>query len=59
MKWYEKKIANKMRVQIVVDEKKVKQYLQDTDWYVVRKTETGKDVPQEVIDTRAMCRELI
>lgn len=31
-------------------------YLADTDWYVVRKAETGKEIPQEVLDKRAAAR---
>ena len=35
------------------------QYLKDTDWYVARKAETGKDIPQDVLDARAVARDFI
>ena len=31
-------------------------YLANTDWYVVRKTETGKAIPQEILVARADAR---
>jgi hypothetical protein len=31
-------------------------YLQETDYYIVRFMETGKEVPQEVLDKRAEAR---
>ena len=34
-------------------------YLNDTDWYVTRLTETGVEIPQEVLVKRAECRELL
>ena len=34
-------------------------YLAETDWYVVRKFETGKAIPQEVLVKRAEAREAI
>ena len=34
-------------------------YLAETDWYVVRKAETGKEIPQEVLDKRAAAREAV
>ena len=33
-----------------------KQYLKDTDWYVARKSETGKDIPSDVLTKRAQAR---
>ena len=33
-----------------------KQYLQQTDWYVVRKTETGMAIPDNVLALRAQAR---
>ena len=32
------------------------QYLRDTDWYVLRKIDTGEVIPEEVITKRAECR---
>lgn len=31
-------------------------YLNSTDWYVARKQETGKEIPQDVLDKRAEAR---
>ena len=33
-----------------------RQYLSDTDWYIVRQTETGVAVPDEVVTLRAEAR---
>lgn len=33
-----------------------KQYLKDTDWYVTRKAETGKAVPEDILTKRAQAR---
>ena len=32
-------------------------YLRDTDWYVIRKMETGKNIPKEVTELREKARE--
>ncbi len=34
-------------------------YLRMTDWYYIRKAETGEEVPSEVIAKRAEVREFI
>lgn len=34
-------------------------YLESTDWYVVRRAETGDEIPQEVLDNRAAARASI
>lgn len=31
-------------------------YLASTDWYVVRKAETGKEIPEEILKLRAEAR---
>lgn len=36
--------------------KKSKAYLAETDWYVVRKVETGVEIPQQILDARAEAR---
>ena len=57
--------AQAQRVQEVQEfELKAKQqeaqaYLDSTDWYVTRKSETGVAIPQEVLTKRAECRELL
>jgi len=38
---------------------KAKQYLSDTDWYITRRAETGKEIPQEVITKRNDARKLL
>ena len=50
--------------QIAVDDQdrisvEAKRYLDDTDWYIVRKYETDKDIPQEILEKRAEYREQI
>ena len=35
------------------------QYLTETDWYVVRKFETGKAVPQEILIKRQEARDAV
>lgn len=35
------------------------QYLKNTDWYVIRAKEIGKDVPAEVLTERQRCRDEI
>lgn len=34
-------------------------YLASTDWYVIRKQETGVDIPQDVLEQRAAARAAI
>ena len=34
-------------------------YLNSTDWYVIRQTETGVAAPEDVLTKRAECRELL
>ena len=35
------------------------EYLRKTDWYVIRKAENGKAIPEEVLEKREKCREII
>ena len=32
------------------------QYLNQTDWYVVRKSETGKEIPADILEARQKAR---
>ena len=34
-----------------------RQFLNSTDWYVTRMQETGKPIPQDILDQRAAARE--
>jgi hypothetical protein len=34
-------------------------YLNSTDWYIIRQTETGVAIPDDVLAKRAVCRELL
>lgn len=34
-------------------------YLDSTDWYIVRKAETGRAVPQEILDERESARQRV
>lgn len=36
-----------------------RKYLASTDWYVIRKEETGTAIPQEILDARASARASI
>lgn len=38
---------------------KMEKYLSETDWYVSRKAETNKAIPEEVVNTRTEYREKI
>lgn len=38
---------------------KSRQYLSETDWYVIRKQETGKEVPAEIVQFRQEARNKI
>jgi hypothetical protein len=35
------------------------QYLADTDWMIVRRSETGAEIPQEVLEKRVAARAAI
>lgn len=37
----------------------MEKYLTDTDWYVSRKAETDKAIPEDVVETRSSYREKI
>lgn len=39
--------------------KDAQKYLDDTDWYVVRKLDTGVDIPAQVTAKRQECRDVI
>jgi len=43
----------------VVQNRKNRQFLDQTDWYVVRKAETGIPIPQDILDLRAQARAAI
>ena len=51
----------KMELKRIDDDEKAKndlqQYLKDTDWYVLRFFETGKDIPPEVAKQRQKARD--
>jgi hypothetical protein len=64
MEWYEKVEVrgggNKPTThRKVIDRKVVQDYLDNTDWYIVRKMEKGIDVPEEVVEKREFCRGLL
>lgn len=53
-------------VKLTLEQKKVliqiaelKNYLYETDWYVTRKLETGKEIPEDVLNKRKEVREEI
>ena len=51
-------LISQQRVDVDLIEKD-EQYLKDTDWYVIRAKEIGKDVPTEVLTERQKCRDEI
>ena len=58
----EEKVAAHLISQHQVDAnliEKDEQYLKNTDWYVIRAKEVGKDVPSEVLTERQRCRDEI
>lgn len=51
---------------VVTDEQRVaaqlrnaRAYLAETDWYITRMAETGKEIPPDVLALRAAARELL
>lgn len=55
---------NDFEAQKVVEEKRknlarYEEYLRQTDWYETRKSQTGKPVPEDVLDDRQIAREQI
>jgi len=50
----------KTEEQILLEQQaEARQYLDDTDWYIIRRTETSVEVPAEVLDKRAYARSII
>ena len=47
------------RVEKIAEVLKSKAYLADTDWYFIRKLDTGASIPEDVITKRAEAREFI
>lgn len=45
--------------QIALNKEQVYSQLQETDWYVVRMMETGKPIPQEILDQREQLRNSV
>ena len=55
-------IEDYVPTQEVLDKRAIKemtQYLYDTDWYVIRKQENGKDIPEEILAKREDYRNKI
>ena len=57
VKTKEDKVEEELESQRLAKELEYKKYLTDTDWYYTRKTETGKDVPADVLAKRIEYRE--
>ena len=45
--------------QVYFENHKARQYLADTDWYVTRKAETGKAIPDDILTKRQEAREKV
>lgn len=52
----EQRKAEQISAQVNVE---ARQYLLDTDWYVIRWQETGEPIPVEVTEARAIARQRI
>jgi len=55
-------IANKPLTDEQIQEQKnneARQYLDSTDWYIIRHQENGKAIPQEILDAREEARNSI
>ena len=44
---------------IAAQKREARAYLADTDWYVTRMAETGREIPPDVLAQRAAARELL
>lgn len=51
--------ADKVEAEQQVLKNEAQAYLDNTDWYVVRKSETGVEIPEDVLTKRAECREVL
>jgi len=47
---------NEIKQYMIID---LKKYLSNTDWYVTRKIETGKEIPEDILNQRNEAREEI
>ena len=45
--------------QINIQNYQARKYLADTDWYVTRKAETGKAIPDDIVTKRQEAREKV
>jgi len=52
----EEEIANNL---VAGDNIQARQYLVETDWYVTRKAETGKAIPDDILTKREEAREKV
>lgn len=43
----------------VIENRRNRQFLQQTDWYVVRQVETGVPIPPDILELRAQARAAI
>lgn len=60
--WYVEGFAPTQKPQEVINEeiiKKDQEFLNETDWYVIRYAENGKTVPENIIQERERCRKEI
>ena len=47
------------REQLIVNNTSARAYLNETDWYIARYTETGKEIPPVITEARTNARESI
>ena len=46
-------------VELKKSQSEAKKYLDDTDWYIIRKMDSGVDVPSEIQSQRQAAREVL
>lgn len=51
--------AEKMRQEQDRVNEEARRYLAETDWYIIRNQETGKEVPADVLAERQMARDRV
>jgi hypothetical protein len=52
-------IALETHKQQAITNRNSRAYLTSTDWYVIRKTETGVEIPEDILEKRAQARTAI
>lgn len=59
MKTAEEKALEEAHAEQELINTEARQYLRDTDWYVVRYQETGVEIPEDVLSERQAARDRV